>query len=320
MALRLLKPREGPTPEQPPTAQPSLIQRLMERTAALRANFKTRIQEVNAMTERSVMAAARSAGEIVERASAHVAATKRAFAKIDGEGGEHGVSAAISRQQETISRYHETLSRSISSQQTLAARAEENLLAIERAAEAVALLTREAHILSLNARIEAVRLGASGTGFSVIAGEMQRLSKQVGDASELINDLAQRLSNVLPAITAGGRAMRNESEHFSQALSESSRELGRATQEMHEVMRRALQEGDSAAASILRTSHDALSHLQFQDAVAQGLMRMDKWVYDLQVEQAEGAENPPVIEPPMHLEIGDEKPVDQEQAGEVLLF
>jgi methyl-accepting chemotaxis protein len=269
------------------------------------------------------MTAARNVAEIVERASANVAGTKKALALIDSQDTEHGVSAAIQRQSAAIARYHEALTQRIGSQQETAERAEENLQRITKAATAITNLTHEAHILSLNARIEAGRLGKAGAGFSVIAGEMQRLSKQITAANELINDLAQSLSKVLPAMTAGAREMRGESESFSQDLSHSVQEVQQATAELRDTVHQTLRDGDTTAATIIKASHKALSNLQFQDAVAQGLLRMDKWFWTIQRDQAAdlGCEElASDIPPPAHIEIGDEKPVDQTNAGNVLLF
>ena len=80
---------------------------------------------------------------------------------------------------------------------------------------------------------------------------------------------------------------------------------------------------DLTMGMIVEASQNALSHLQFQDAVAQGLMRLDRQVLEAQQVacRALGAEDLiPSLEPPMHVEIGGEKAVKNENAGEVLLF
>ena len=73
----------------------------------------------------------------------------------------------------------------------------------------------------------------------------------------------------------------------------------------------------------MRHSHESLSHLQFQDAVAQGLQRIDDWIRDAQLAAAElpAAEGRAAeIAEPMHPEIGGDKPIDLETAGDVLMF
>jgi methyl-accepting chemotaxis protein len=300
-----------------------VARRLLDRLAGYRSRFVERVREVNAMTEREVMAAAASVADIVERASQHVRSTKQAFAEIDGSDGERSVAAAIAKQARAMQQYRGSLAERIAQQQAVAERAEESLRSIATAADAVASLSHEAHILALNARIEAGRLGDAGSGFAVIAGEMQRLSRQIADANELIDDLTRKLAAVLPEMTTGARAMRAASDALSSELEQSSGEVERLTAELRALVERSLRESDAAGEAIIASSHAALSHLQFQDAVAQGLLRMDKWVWELQREtglEAGDHEAVAALVPPAQDEIGDEKPVDQENAGDVLLF
>ncbi len=49
-------------------------------------------------------------------------------------------------------------------------------------------ISSETNLLGLNAKVEAVRAGAVGKGFSVVAEEIQRLSRESSDASGSIND------------------------------------------------------------------------------------------------------------------------------------
>ncbi len=49
-------------------------------------------------------------------------------------------------------------------------------------------ISSETNLLGLNAKVEAVRAGAVGKGFSVVAEEIQRLSRESSDASSSIND------------------------------------------------------------------------------------------------------------------------------------
>jgi hypothetical protein len=92
---------------------------------------------------------------------------------------------------------------------------------------------------------------------------------------------------------------------------------------MRHVIRQLLESSDHEMNALIHESHEAMSHLQFQDVVAQGLLRLEPVLHDLQVEWAEplGLEER-VAELPkaQHREIGGDKPVDQENAGEVLLF
>jgi hypothetical protein len=92
---------------------------------------------------------------------------------------------------------------------------------------------------------------------------------------------------------------------------------------MRDIISRMMEQSDQEMAYLISSSHEALSHLQFQDVIAQGLLRVEPALHDLQVQQANelGLEDVIAALPPaQHREIGGDKPVDQENAGEVLLF
>ncbi|MDR3528212.1 MAG: methyl-accepting chemotaxis protein [Rhizomicrobium sp.] len=50
--------------------------------------------------------------------------------------------------------------------------------------EQIDTITRQTHLLSLNARIEAARAGSSGNAFAVVASEMSGVAKDIGSASQ----------------------------------------------------------------------------------------------------------------------------------------
>ena len=58
-------------------------------------------------------------------------------------------------------------------------------------------INRITRIISMNARIEAVRIGAAGRSFGVIAEEMDTLSRRVSDTSQEIDHMAGRTSSEL---------------------------------------------------------------------------------------------------------------------------
>ncbi|WP_374500147.1 cache domain-containing protein [Pseudoxanthomonas sp.] len=58
-------------------------------------------------------------------------------------------------------------------------------------------INRITRIISMNARIEAVRIGTAGRSFGVIAGEMDTLSRRVSDTAQEIDRMADRTSTDL---------------------------------------------------------------------------------------------------------------------------
>jgi hypothetical protein len=76
-------------------------------------------------------------------------------------------------------------------------------------------------------------------------------------------------------------------------------------------------------AQILRASQDALSSLQFQDVVAQGLLRIDQRLHDLQVDVARQTGQSEIlahVAPSAHIEVGGDKAIKQAGAGDIRLF
>ena len=68
---------------------------------------------------------------------------------------------------------------------------------LRQALQKIDEINRITRIISMNARIEAVRIGAAGRSFGVIAEEMDTLSRRVSDAAQEIDRMADRTSTDL---------------------------------------------------------------------------------------------------------------------------
>lgn len=299
-----------------------LARRLAEGLSEFRALLMQRINDVNATTSREVIAAASSVAAVVDGATAHIRRVKEMVGSIDGHDGG-GVAAAVARQSEVLRRFFESVSRDIARQESASDRAQQSLQRITKAASDTAHLASAARLLALNARIEAARVGGHGNCFSTIAGEMQHLAEQITQANEFIDSVAARMSKDLPEVALSARALRASSEDLSKDLSAATQEVERETDGMRDVIRRMMEQSDHEMSYLITSSHEALSHLQFQDVIAQGLLRLEPGFHELQIQQAVelGIEDIiPQLPKPQHNEIGGDKPVDQDNAGEVLLF
>ena len=297
--------------------------RVFDLLLRLRERFAERTGEVNAMTEREVMRAADSVAQIVDVAGGHVARVKDALSVLRGGGKSVGIATLVRRQIDAIDQYTREVRDRANRQQTDALEAAARTRDITRAARSIAALSQEAHILALNARIEAGRLSERGASFRVIAGEMQRLSKTIASTNELIDTLSRDLTALLPKIAESADGMLGHASEFSVSFAASAREVEEGTEEMHRYVADALEHGDASLARVVVHSHETLSHLQFQDAVAQGLLRIDGWMRETQLETAaplDLEERNGEIAANIHAEIGGDKGVDVEIAGDVLLF
>ncbi|MET0283812.1 MAG: methyl-accepting chemotaxis protein [Polyangiales bacterium] len=299
-----------------------LARKLFEGLAGFRELMVARINDVNATTMREVMAAATSVASVVEGATEHITRVKQMVSALDGQGGG-GVSGAIARQGEVLRRFFEAVSRDIARQESTAQRAQTQLQRITKAASDTANLASAARLLALNARIEAARVGGHGNCFSTIAGEMQHLAEQITRANEFIDSLASRLSQDLPELAQTAHALRQSSEALRHDLSAAAHDVDVETEAMRAVIGRLLESSDHEMAKLIGTSHEALSHLQFQDVIAQGLLRLEPPLRELQIGQADQLGAPDLaadLPAAQHVEIGGDKPVDQQNAGEVMLF
>jgi len=297
--------------------------RVFDLLLRLRERFTERTGEVNTMTEREVMRAADSVGQIVDVAGGHVARVKDALSVLRGGGKSVGIATLVHRQIDAIDAYTREVRDRANRQQTDALEAAARTRDITRAARAIAALSQEAHILALNARIEAGRLSERGASFRVIAGEMQRLSKTIASTNELIDTLSRDLTALLPKIAESADGMLGHANDFSVSFAASAREVEEGTEEMHRYVADALEHGDASLAQVVAHSHETLSHLQFQDAVAQGLLRIDGWMRETQLETAALLDldaRRGEIAANIHAEIGGDKGVDVEIAGDVVLF
>ncbi|MDB4972733.1 MAG: methyl-accepting chemotaxis sensory transducer [Myxococcaceae bacterium] len=306
--------------EQP--VQRGLARRLMSGLAEFRTLLMQRINDVNATTSREVMSAAGGVAAVVDAATAHARRIKALVGSIDGHDGR-GVAAAVGRQSEGLRRFFESVSRDIARQEAAAERALQHLQRITKAASDTAHLASAARLLALNARIEAARVGGHGNCFSTIAGEMQHLAEEITKANEFIDSVATRMGKDLPEVALSARALRTSSEDVSKELAAATSDVERETAGLRDVIRQMMEQSDHEMASLVQSSHEALSHMQFQDVAAQALLRIEFALHELQVRTATELELPDVLaELPrtQHTEIGGDKDVDQHNAGEVLLF
>jgi methyl-accepting chemotaxis protein len=151
-------------------------------------------------------------------------------------------------------------------------------------AASIERLAGEARLLAVNARIESSRLGAQSAGFEVLAAEMQRLSDEVATTNERVGELAGRLGHDLPWIAQHARDFRRAMEDFSTTATMQLDETERGVLDLRNQVQRASKAGGAVIEDILRASQAALSHLQFQDVVAQDLRQLDGQARNAQVE------------------------------------
>ncbi|MBI1318427.1 MAG: hypothetical protein GC168_05675 [Candidatus Hydrogenedens sp.] len=122
---------------------------------------------------------------------------------------------------------------------------EEYISSTRRRTGDIVKLSLQSKILSINARIEAARLGTSGAGFKVVADEMSNLAMRT---ESLSNDIAGNMGGMLDALLATSEEFsRNKSalgavanvvstlKSSSERLNEETKSVAAATGEMEQI-------------------------------------------------------------------------------------
>jgi methyl-accepting chemotaxis protein len=291
----------------------------IDEACSLRDAVQARVNEVVSMTEREVLATGRCVNRIVDLATDQIAELRQLVTASQDER-----SQLVSRQQmESTQQFVGLLHSELDQQRQYAEESRHQGEQIAAAAKRVSGLSQQARVLAMNARIEAAHAGKNGAALAVIAAEMKRLADEIALANSSIQSLAVSVGELVPKLSATVDEMKARTTEFSEDLDGRLQFMEQQRQQVHYVAQRGLETSDKTMKEILHSSHEALSHLQFQDPVAQGLMRIDRRLRDhqlalcetLRVDQSHWS-----FSAPMHVEIGGEKQVDAENAGEVLLF
>lgn len=301
----------------------AVVDKALGRMASLRSFLRDRIREVDRMAQREVMAAAQDVNTIYTSATTQIADLKSRLSTVTRGNGESGRNSA-EKQLLAVERYVNDLEGRIGELKTIASQSAGCTAQIEQAAQQIQKLTTDAHMLSINARIEAARSTDGGSkGFAVIAVEMKEMSRAITGTSETVKNLARTLGALLPQLDKGMIGLREHSQEFSNSLAVDIRDLAARSTEQKRSIEAALAASDVTLGAIVKASQSALSHLQFQDVISQALMRMDAVAQETETamcKDLDAEDRIPAIEAAMHVEIGGDKNVENENAGQVLLF
>lgn len=140
-------------------------------------------------------------------------------------------------------------------------------LEISELVEVIGRISSAARILTVNGHIESARLGRQGAAFSVIVHEMQELSAEVQRANQAISELAERLLKLMPALDKNANTLLQATEVFS---GQQTAIIGNF-HALAEHERESLDSAEARARHISELVGKMVTHLQFQDRVAQEL-------------------------------------------------
>lgn len=306
------------------TLDSAKLRKMSGALSEFREKLVKRVRAVNETTSNEVKEAAHFLNAVVMSARSYVQDSQRALSRLQGEGND-SLGQLLSKQSEFLRKHATDMSARAAMQDERARQAAAAAKSIADLAASIERLAGEARLLAVNARIESSRLGAQSAGFEVLASEMQRLSDEVASTNERVGELAGRLGHDLPWIAQHARDFRRAMEDFTTTASTQLDETERGVTELRTQVTRASKAGSEAIEDILRDSQAALSHLQFQDVVAQELRQLDgqareaqvKALQSLEAEQTVVAEVPEAEYTTMG---GAESSGPVTPSGEVMLF
>lgn len=220
------------------------------------------IQYAQALSEKEIMAIAESVQDIVSHTGQYIEESK------------HAVEKNVVEQTQSLDDYLAGAKQTAEAQGAAVKQALTLSDDIARAGAAVDKLASQARLLALNAKIEAARLGSSGSAFGVITEQMTHLSTEIAKTNRLIADATEATRTCLPVITAQTSLQIQRLEEFTHAMHQFK-------QGVEQSMSATNSAADSHIHMILELAHAALSHLQFQDPMIQSVQKVDFLMRDL---------------------------------------
>jgi methyl-accepting chemotaxis protein len=217
---------------------------------------EARVGRLRELSERETLACGRVLAQIVDTARTIISDTDGALA------------AAITRSDETTTRFIGEMQRDIEAQEAAVEKVLALADAMQEAVSAIDSLSQYSDLLSINARIEAARLGDMGAGFAVIAEQTRQLSGTIRGAAERVGTAIVSMREGLPPVRERATAMRERARAFIEVVGEEMKHGSRDSATGGA--------GSHRLEAVMRLSNEALSHLQFQDPLVQELNSIDR--------------------------------------------
>jgi hypothetical protein len=235
-------------------------------------------------SERGVLAAGAAVEALYPEAKEQTDELGRAACALEGEQGVRAVASLLAEQSELCQAFLGRTASDLRDQNEQLERTAALTSAVARAGLVIRDVADQTRILTVNALIEAARLGEQGRSVAVIAKEMGELSKSVRAANEQISELVQSLVAVLPSLAERSRRLVADSEAFSARAARDLEHAGSTSDALGAMVADSLATRERRLRRVLSLSQGALSSLQFQDPMAQELRALDACFDDLEAD------------------------------------
>ena len=162
--------------------------------------------------------------------------------------------------------------------------AEESWARFESVANSVSEIediAESSKVLAINAKIESARLGSVGGAFAVVSNHLSTFSDTIQGASTMISDATRLMRTSMQQSRDAALTVEKELGDFSRQLVNEVVGVEGRTTAMTESMLETLGQMTASGNEMIEHSRSALSELQFQDPMVQGLKRTEHEVHKL---------------------------------------
>ena len=247
------------------------------------------LQEARSKTEDAVISVCDQVARLVDIARQGNAEAQGTLQAIVGgpnstAGGsqEASVSEVIQMQTESVNAFVEETRRYFHQQMEAANTATATCREMQTCVAQVVKLVFSSEILAYNIQIESARLGDQGRAFSVLGDEMVRFSSKVRDANIAIQKSLNQVNESMMHFHAESKCMDQRLGEFTDQLQNRIAVVEQRTLSLTDSLHMTLDRITTRNREVIECSQTALSELQFQDPLAQSLLRTEHEVNKLQ--------------------------------------
>ncbi|MEZ6117919.1 MAG: methyl-accepting chemotaxis protein [Pirellulaceae bacterium] len=265
--------------------QPDLIS--LSDTVANRV--ATELNRMCETTEEAALQIGRLLVQIVEIATEGNKATQETLCGVvkssgdqDGSKSSQSITDLIDSQGHLITNFVEMTQSFFERQRTLTQEANEACQLIQKSARRVSSLVDSSRNLAFNIQIESARLGQSSRTFETLGKMIHEFSTEVASANTTIEAAVEQFIDSVPKLNKEATEMSQTASEFSVRLKSELTNVAQQSNQLTHTVRTVLDDTEQRNNSILACSQETLSHLQFQDPVAQGLKRASYEIRKLQ--------------------------------------
>ena len=254
---------------------PQLAAAVGEEIEQCEENVHALLDKSISLSEEEVLAAADNITDMNKDAQAHVRSLDALREQFHENRGGTTLSGALEKQRRTLEAYVGVMNAGLTQQYEGATRAIGCTNQITNLAQEIDAIASALAVLTLNARIESARSGKAGNAFATIADHMRTLSGQVQQANARVAELAEALNDIIPSIEERSRQLRDQNSTLASDINGHLNDLGAAYSTARNAASQVITGGSEHARRVVTRTNLVLSHLQYQDRMAQTLREVE---------------------------------------------